>query len=128
VTICHDFTSFFTNRSKSTNNQLELRASEFVIFDLPIYKAIRTLTCSNRSSLGLAGLDTYKIKIIHSNQNKGAYHMQPEKYLHPERFQWYLIKTDKGFKRTFAKSQEQAINQAIKKGYKVYSTQAILIF
>ena len=43
--------------------------------------------------------------------------MQPEKYLYPERFKWYLVKTDKGFKRTFAKSKEQAIKQAIKKGY-----------
>ena len=107
------------------NNRPKLRLSEFVIFELPIYKALKTLACSNRLLLALAGLYKYKMKIIYSNQNKGAY-MQSEKYLHPERFKWYLVETDKGLKRTFAESREQAIKQATKKGYKVYSTHACL--
>ena len=45
---------------------------------------------------------------------------QPEKYTHPERYQWYLVKTDKGIKQTFAKSKDEAKENALKRGFVVY--------
>ena len=43
----------------------------------------------------------------------------PEYYRHPERYKWFILHTDQGTKRTFAKNKKEAIAKAEKKGFKI---------
>ena len=43
----------------------------------------------------------------------------PEYYRHPERYKWFVLETDRGPKRTFAKTKKEAITKAEKKGLTV---------
>ena len=47
--------------------------------------------------------------------------MLPEYYTHPERFNSYVLETDKGQKITHAKTRKEAIKKVRDKGLKVLS-------
>ena len=50
----------------------------------------------------------------------------PEYYRHPERYKWFLLHTNRGPKRTFAKTKKEAIAKAKKKGLTVFKTKEVL--
>jgi len=50
----------------------------------------------------------------------------PEYYRHPERYKWFILHTDQGNKRTFAKTKAEAIAKAEKKGLMVFKAKEVL--
>jgi len=46
----------------------------------------------------------------------------PEYYTNPERYRWFILETNRGPKRTFAKTKAEAIAKAEKKGLTVFKT------
>jgi len=47
--------------------------------------------------------------------------MLPEYYTHPKRFSWFMLKTNHGEKRTFAKTAMNARKKLEKHGLKVFT-------